>query len=223
MCGIVGILDHGSGDLKSVIEPMVQSLHHRGPDASGIWFDQQRGLALGHARLSILDLSPNGHQPMLSADGRYVVTYNGERYNFAELRHDLEQTGYRFRGDSDTEVRLAAMSHWGVEPAVSRCNGMFAFALWDRTTRTLYLVRDRLGEKPLYYGRSGKAFFFASELKALKAYPSFGADISRNVVALFMRHMYIPSPYSIYQGIFKLPPGTILTLDFRDTARTARP
>jgi asparagine synthase (glutamine-hydrolysing) len=223
MCGIVGVLDHRSRDLKSVIEPMVQSLHHRGPDASGIWLDQQCGLALGHARLSILDLSPNGHQPMLSEDGRYVVTYNGEIYNFAELRHDLEQTGYRFRGHSDTEVLLAAISQWGVEPAVSRCNGMFAFALWDRITRTLYLGRDRLGEKPLYYGRSGKTFFFASELKALKAYPSFKADISRNVVALFMRHMYISSPYSIYQGIFKLPPGTILTLDFRDTERTARP
>jgi len=225
MCGIVGVLKHQTGDLKAVMQPMVDALHHRGPEASGIWVDQQYGLALGHARLSILDLSPHGHQPMLSADGRYVVTYNGEIYNFAELRHELEQSGHRFRGHSDTEVLLAAISQWGVEPAISRCNGMFAFALWDRITRRLYLVRDRLGEKPLYYGRSGKMFLFASELKALKAYPSFKADINRNVVALLMRHMYIPSPYSIYHGIFKLPPGTILTLDLADTAseETARP
>jgi len=225
MCGIAGIFSPDSDKLVPVIGKMVEALHHRGPDDSGIWTEERAGLALGHARLSILDLSEAGHQPMHSASGRYVVTFNGEIYNFKSLRADLENLGHKFRGHSDTEVLLAAVSEWGVGKAVTRFNGMFAFALWDREARTLHLGRDRLGEKPLYYGWVGKTFLFASELKALRIHPDFKADIDRNAVALLMRHNCIPSPYSVYQGISKLPPGTILTINLMEAAagRTAGP
>jgi asparagine synthase (glutamine-hydrolysing) len=204
---------------------MVGAIRYRGPDDIGVWYDQVAGVALGHARLSILDLSPQGHQPMVSSSGRYVITYNGEVYNFAELRSELEQHGAIFRGHSDTEVMLAAFEQWGIEPAVNRFNGMFAFALWDRHAQRLHLVRDRIGEKPLYYGWTGRRFLFASELKALKVCPDFRGDIDRDAIALFMRHNYIPAPHSIYKGIYKLLPGTILTLDLQDVVdgRTAKP
>ncbi len=216
MCGISGFLECNTGNtedsFKIIIEKMNATLVHRGPDNGGSWYDIEAGIALGHRRLSIIDLSPEGNEPMISVSGRYVISYNGEIYNYQELRRELEGTGWQFRGNSDTEVMLAAFEKWGLVSSVKRFIGMFAFALWDRQERRLSLVRDRLGEKPLYYGWQGNTFLFASELKALRAYPGFHADIDRDAVALLMRYAYIPTPYSIYKGIKKLVPGTIITL-----------
>ena len=191
---------------------MADQLIHRGPDDSGVWVDAEAGIALGFRRLAIVDLSPTGHQPMTSANGRYVMVFNGEVYNFGELRNDLESRGHSFRGHSDTEVMLEAVSEWGLEAAVKKFVGMFAFALWDRRERLLHLVRDRLGIKPLYWGWQGKTFLFGSELKALRVHPGFDPEINRSALALYLRYGYIPQPYSIYQGIGKLPPGHILSL-----------
>ncbi len=212
MCGIAGILDHGGGDLERSISGMVDSLHHRGPDDFGTWIDKKVGLALGHKRLSILDLSPEGHQPMESASGRYVLTFNGEIYNFAELRRELGLKGHVFRGHSDTEVMLAAFEEWGIEKSVTRFIGMFAFGVWDRTEHTLTLVRDRLGKKPLYFGWMGRTFLFGSELKALRCHPDFRGEIDRDALALYLRHNYIPAPYCMYRNVYKLLPGCLLTV-----------
>lgn len=194
---------------------MSDTLVHRGPDDEGSFVDEAAGLALGFRRLSIIDLSPEGHQPMTSKDGRHVLIFNGEIYNFQELRRELEKLGHHWRGHSDTEVMLAAFTEWGFEPAIKLFNGMFALALWDKRERVLHLTRDRIGEKPLYYGFSGSTFLFGSELKALRAHPEFKAEINRDALALFLRYNYIPAPYSIYQGIYKLTPGTYLLLDER--------
>jgi asparagine synthase (glutamine-hydrolysing) len=217
MCGFAGFIDlHGQftyseNDLKK----MTSTLVHRGPDDHGTWFDRESCVGLGHQRLSILDLSADGHQPMISRNGNYVIVYNGEIYNFCELRAELEKKNHVFRGHSDTEVILSAVEEWGVDSAVKRFVGMFAFALWNRKERVLYLVRDRLGEKPLYYGWMGKVFLFGSELKALRVHPAWNGVINRSALALYMRHNYIPAPYSIYQGINKLLPGTMLTISNR--------
>ena len=217
MCGIAGFLDHSrrsdDREFQAIVLDMVQTLHHRGPDDSGVWSDAKAGIALGHRRLSILDLSPEGHQPMTSVCGRYVISFNGEIYNFKALRSELESLGFCFRGHSDTEVMLACISEWGLTSAVTRFNGMFAFALWDRLGRKLHLVRDRLGEKPLYYGWMGKSFVFASELKALRAHHLFVGDVSRDALTSYLRHNYIPAPYSIYQNVWKVQPGMIATID----------
>jgi asparagine synthase (glutamine-hydrolysing) len=189
---------------------MVKTLHHRGPDASGTWVDERNGLALGHARLSIIDLSSEGSQPMVSASGRYVLTYNGEVYNFRELRRDLDRRGHRFRGHSDTEVMLAAFDDWGVEKSLDRFIGMFAFGVWDSAERRLTLARDRLGKKPLYFGWMGGTFLFGSELKALQAHPAFHEEINRDVLALYLRHGYVPAPYCIYRNLYQLMPGSVL-------------
>jgi asparagine synthase (glutamine-hydrolysing) len=199
-------------ELCAIARRMATSLRHRGPEDEGVWADPARGIAFGHRRLSIIDLSAAGHQPMHSSCGRYVITFNGEIYNFKELRQELESLGKTFRGHSDTEAMLAAIAHWGVEAAVKRFNGMFAFALWDCEEKTLYLSRDRAGEKPLYYGWTGKTFLFASELKALHCHPAFRGEIDRDALAIYVRHNYIPAPHSIYQGIYKLTPGTLLTI-----------
>ena len=191
---------------------MMDPIRHRGPDDSGQWLDAQSGVALGFRRLSILDLTPAGHQPMLSANDRYVIVLNGEVYNFNLLRSELAALGYAFRGHSDTEVVLASICQWGIQEAVKRFNGMFAFALWDSRAHRLTLVRDRLGIKPLYYGWAGNVFLFGSELKALKAHPAFHAEIDRDALALYLRYNYIPAPYTVYTGFRKLMPGTILTL-----------
>jgi asparagine synthase (glutamine-hydrolysing) len=216
MCGITGFLDlnHSAPaeTLQATAKHMSDALRHRGPDDSGEWADPRCGIALGFCRLSIVDLSPAGHQPMLSADGRYGIVFNGEVYNFSQLRMELAGLGHAFQGHSDTEVMLAAICQWGIQDAVRHFNGMFAFALWDRQERQLHLVRDRLGIKPLYYGWAGSVFLFGSELKALKAHPAFRAEIDRGALALYLRHNYIPAPYTIYTGIYKLLPGTILTL-----------
>jgi asparagine synthase (glutamine-hydrolysing) len=215
MCGIVGFIDTkqamDSQQLASTVERMSSSLHHRGPEDGGTWTDAQAGVALGHRRLSIIDLSAAGHQPMQSACGRYVITYNGEIYNFKQLRQELGALGHRFRGHSDTEVMLAAISSWGLEVALEKFNGMFAFGLWDRRERTLHLSRDRAGEKPLYYGWAGATFAFCSELKALRQHPAFRPEINRDALAIYLRHNYIPAPQSIFKNIYKLPPATSLT------------
>jgi asparagine synthase (glutamine-hydrolysing) len=223
MCGISGTLQAtGSAfEWQKMLSQMAEALAHRGPDDSGFWFDPDAGIGLTQRRLSIVDLSPEGHQPMLSANGRYVVVFNGEIYNFKTLRAELETLGHRFRGHSDTEVMLAAICEWGLEAAVKRFIGMFAFALWDRHEKVLHLVRDRIGEKPLYYGWVGDVFLFGSELKALRAHPDWHGEIDRGALALFMRFSDIPTPYSIYKGICKLVPGTIFSLSL--AAREGRP
>ena len=217
MCGIVGFVDSSKAspaeEMRAIVGRMSASLIHRGPDDGGSWADSASGVALGHRRLSILDLTPEGHQPMLAADGRFVIVFNGEIYNFAELRDVLESAGHRFRGRSDTEVLLAGFCEWGVERTLKKCVGMFALALWDTSQRKLHLTRDRMGEKPLYYGWQRGIFIFGSELKALRAHSEWHADIDRNAVASLMRYGHVPAPYSIYRDIHKLPPGTVLTLD----------
>ena len=213
MCGIAGFLTRIKTDNSLAIATrMTEAIRRRGPDAIGHWLDIASGIALGHRRLAILDLTPAGAQPMVSHCGRYVIAFNGEIYSFAVIRGELEQAGVApaWRGHSDTEVMLAAIAAWGLEAALKKFVGMFAFALWDRETRTLSLARDRLGEKPLYYGWQGETFLFGSELKALRAHPGFRAEIDRDALTLFLRHNCIPAPYSIYQGIHKLPPGTFL-------------
>ncbi len=217
MCGITGYLEivprSTREELKATAVAMTATLDHRGPDDSGVWTDPSAGIALAHCRLSILDLSPFGAQPMHSGSGHYALSFNGEIYNFRALRSELESLGHTFRGHSDTEVMLASFSQWGVHQAVERFNGMFAFAVWDRKERLLHLARDRFGEKPLYYGWMGRTFMFASELKALRAHPDFEENIDRDVLALYFRHGYIPAPYSIYRSILKVLPGTVLTVD----------
>jgi asparagine synthase (glutamine-hydrolysing) len=221
MCGIAGILRPPGRDdacaLSEAAARMAGTLDHRGPDDGGTWSDPVAGVALGFRRLAIVDLSPLGHQPMESDSGRYVIVFNGEIYNFGDLRKKLEREGGGgFRGRSDTEVLLRAVERWGLGVALERCIGMFAFALWDRKQRLLHLVRDRVGEKPLYFGRAGGTFLFGSELKALRAYAGFDAEIDRDVLGVYMRRGYIPAPYSIYKNINKLTPGTVLTVDARD-------
>lgn len=217
MCGLAGFWQ-ASGHLteaaQSVVEGMARQIVHRGPDDQGIWLDKSAGFAIAHRRLSILDLSPQGHQPMISACSRYVIAYNGEVYNFEALRGELEQAraAPSWRGHSDTEVMLAAIARWGLEAALKKFVGMFAFALWDRENRALSLARDRLGEKPLYYGWQDDTFLFGSELKALRAHPAFRADIDSDALTLYLRHNAIPAPYSIYRGIHKLMPGTFLQI-----------
>ncbi len=217
MCGITGFWEIPDRDRESqqqILIRMSDQLYQRGPDDGGVWSDPEVGIGLGHRRLAIVDLSPEGHQPMRSPSDRYVLVFNGEIYNYKELRQQLEALGHGpWRGHSDTEVMLAAFTQWGIEGSLERFNGMFAFALWDRQQRKLYLSRDRLGEKPLYYGWCGNTLMFGSELKALKAHPEFNAAVDRDCVTLFLRYSYIPAPHCIYQGFSKLPPGTWVCFD----------
>ena len=214
MCGLTGFLatETASAEIGVYARRMVNTLAHRGPDDAGVWVDEDAGVALAHRRLSILDLSPAGHQPMLSASGRFVITYNGEIYNHLELRRALEERGSApaWRGHSDTETLLAAIEAWGIEKTVKAIVGMFAFAVWDRKMRMLTLARDRLGEKPLYYGWVRGALVFASELKAIRTYPGFDNPIERRALALFMRFNCVPTPWSIYADIWKLSPGCLV-------------
>lgn len=217
MCGIVGIHvpDHSSpAELRAEVTRMAAALQHRGPDDAGAWVAEDRGVALAHRRLSIIDLSEAGHQPMASRSGRFTLVFNGEIYNHLDIRAELASAGYvmPWRGHSDTETLLAAFEVWGVEAALQRTVGMFALAAWDARDEVLLLARDRFGEKPLYYGWAGDAFVFASELKALRVARGFRNAVCREALEQFLRFLYVPAPLSIYEGIFKLEPGCILTL-----------
>jgi asparagine synthase (glutamine-hydrolysing) len=237
MCGITGFMQSRSfsGEMARVIaSQMAERIAHRGPDDSGIWLDDIAGVAMAHQRLSIVDLSPAGSQPMISTSGRYVIVFNGEIYNHLELRCELEMAAQlnsstvevsakvNWRGHSDTETLLAGFEAWGIEATLKKTVGMFAIALWDREEKLLTLARDRVGEKPLYYGFQNKTFLFGSELKALKAHPDFVGEIDRDVLCLYLRHCYIPSPHSIYKGIHKLLPGTFLQVGL-DAGESSKP
>lgn len=225
MCGLVGFLnsDACQYDPMAIISKMTDALIHRGPDDGATWVHQNQDLALGHRRLSIIDLSSSGQQPMHSRDGRYVLVYNGEVYNFIELRKHLETKRHRFTGHSDTEVILALITEYGLERALPQISGMFALALWDHKEQTLSLARDRVGEKPLYYGLIGNHFVFGSELKAMKAHPQFNNPINRNSIALLMQFGYVPTPHSIYEKIYKLTPGTTLTISKANLSSLPQP
>lgn len=218
MCGITGLLHIGSKaiDIDNQVKKMTESLSHRGPDSYGNWSDLNMGVGLGHSRLAILDLSIHGAQPMHSNSGRYVISYNGEIYNHYDLRLELKAQGIsEWNGHSDTETLLASFEYFGIEETVKKCVGMFAFAVWDKADHSLTLARDRIGEKPLYYGwqSNNSLLLFGSELKALKANTFFNSEISRDSLGLFMRHNNIPCPYTIYNNIYKLSPGHILKIN----------
>lgn len=215
MCGIAGFLSTSvTADSEACALRMADTLGHRGPDDVGVWADASAGVALAHRRLAIIDLSPAGHQPMASGCGRYVIIFNGEIYNHFDLRKQLP--GVAWRGHSDTETLLAAIGAWGMDMTLRTLTGMFAFALWDRYERCLTLARDRIGEKPLFYGWNGETFLFGSELKALCAFPGWRGDIDREAAASYMRYGYVPLPHSIYRGIRKLTPGTFVTISATD-------
>ena len=217
MCGLAGYIAKPTVDqpgMQATVRRMASHLSHRGPDDSGEWVDGGCGVALGHRRLAIIDLTPQGHQPMTSHAGRFVLVFNGEIYNYRELRSELSAArGHiAWRGHSDTEVILEAFEHWGVAAALPRFNGMFALAVWDRLTRRLYLARDRFGEKPLYYAQVGNTFLFGSELKALAAHPAFVREIDRGALRLYMRFNYVPAPYTIHSCARKLPASSFLAI-----------
>ena len=213
MCGITGFIEKTEKKIaESNLNLMVQEIKHRGPDSNGIWYDENNGIGLAHARLSILDLTSAGHQPMASYSERYIISFNGEIYNHLLLRENLKKSGINiiWRGHSDTETLLACIDTWGLEKTIKKCSGMFAIVIFDKKENSIYLIRDRMGEKPLYYGVQNGVFLFGSELKALKRHPAFQGEIDRNSLALQLKYNYIPTPYSIYKGIKKLTPGTIL-------------
>ena len=216
MCGIAGMIDWRAATsadaLRSIGEAMIETVRHRGPDAGAVWVEAESGAALGQRRLAIIDLSPSGAQPMHSADRRYVITFNGEIYNYRDIRRELQAAGHSMRGESDTEVLLEACALWGVEAAIARAIRMFAFALWDRKTRSLTLARDRLGIKPLYYAATPERVVFASQLKAFRAAPDWRPTIDDDAVVGYLRHAYIAQPRTIYREAEKLAPGHILTL-----------
>ena len=215
MCGFAGFLataDQSSDALAYSVRKMIDPIAHRGPDAAGTWVDERAGLALGFRRLAIIDVSPAGHQPMRSASGRFVIAFNGEVYNFEQLRDELEPLGAVFQGHSDTEVILAAFERWGIVPSVKRFVGMFAMAVWDTERRELTLVRDRLGKKPLYIYREPGLVTFGSELKALFAGPSFDRAIDQEALSAYLRYLYVPAPRTIFKHARKLPQGHVLQL-----------
>ncbi|WLA54604.1 MULTISPECIES: asparagine synthase (glutamine-hydrolyzing) [Bradyrhizobium] len=210
MCGISGIWERDGctlQDLKRRASAMTQTLSHRGPDDSGVWLSEQAGIAFGQRRLAIIDLSSLGHQPMVSANGRYTITFNGEIYNFRELKAELDRCGVQFRGHSDTEVVVEGFAQWGVKSTIARLNGMFAIAAWDAGERQLFLARDRMGEKPLYWAIFDGLVLFGSELKALRAHPGWKPSLNRGAIAAFLRQGYVPGPFTIYEGVYKLPPA----------------
>lgn|SRR5579872_3057615 len=222
MCGIAGILLTRASNPRhlAAIDAMVATLDHRGPDSGGVWLDRDSGIALGHRRLAIVDLSDAGHQPMLSADENLVMTFNGEIYNFDRLRPGLAARGHRFHGDSDTEVMLAAFESYGVEEALTQFSGMFAAGIWDRKRRVLHLVRDRMGKKPLYVAMANGALLFASELKAILAYPDFRPTVDKRALTMMLRQGWMPDHHCIWKGVFKLPPGSMLSVRVEDLETT---
>lgn len=216
MCGFTGFIDKGDvrkrSDIHHIARGMMGTLNHRGPDHADLWQDPDVPVVLGHLRLSILDLSSEGNQPMSSSSDRYVIVYNGEVYNYLDLQKDLESQGVIFHGRSDTEVILAAIEQWGLNLAIQKINGMFAFALWDRKEREIHFARDRLGKKPLYIGWAGQSLVFGSELKALCAYPDFRGEINRQALGLYMQYGYVPAPHCIYKNVISLPAGHRLSV-----------
>lgn len=226
MCGLAGFLHRASSfdaeEMQGIAKRMGDTIRHRGPDDEGQWCDPRTGIALAHRRLSIVDLSPLGHQPMVSSCGRYVIAYNGEVYNFTDMRAELAALGRPFRGQSDTEVIVEGAAVWGIEATLTRLIGMFAVALWDRQDQTLWLARDRLGIKPLYWGQIGELFVFGSELKALVAQGGWTPKIDQGALGAFFRHGYVPAPHTIYQGIHKLAPGAILCFQPGQAPRESR-
>mgnify|MGYP000332433179 CR=1 FL=1 len=215
MCGIVGVISPNNCKVDiTTLKLMSQQISHRGPDDSGYWVDETSRIGLAHRRLSVIDTTLAGHQPMESISNRYVIVFNGEIYNHSDIRQALELKNYNhnWNGHSDTETLLAGFEVFGIEETIKRAVGMFAFAVWDNNENTLVLGRDRIGEKPLYYGWQGDTFLFGSELKALKQHPAFKTEINRDAITLLLRHNYIPAPYSIYQGISKLEPGCLLSV-----------
>jgi asparagine synthase (glutamine-hydrolysing) len=220
MCGIAGFIQWSSRSSPDALREnglaMARVMSHRGPDDEGVWVDAEAGICLVHRRLSIIDLSSEGRQPMTSACGRYVIVFNGEIYNHASLRKSLTAAGHSFRGGSDTEVMLVAIAAWGLRRALESFVGMFSFALWDDERREVTLARDRMGEKPLYYGISGHTFLFASEIKSIRAHPDWRGKVSRTALAVLMRKGYIPAPLSIYEEVRKLFPGTFLVVKLSD-------
>lgn len=222
MCGIAGILlspEHTDPKSLEPIGYMTSSLRHRGPDGQGLWIDRDAGIALGHRRLAIVDLSSTGRQPMRSVSGRYIITFNGEIYNFRDLRRQLEDAGCQFHGTGDTEVLLCAVELWGLEAALKRFAGMFAFALWDLKTRTLHLARDRMGKKPLYVALAGGSLVFASELKAIRCFPSFQAEIDLEAAGNMLSQGWVPDQACIWRNAFKLPPGSFLSVKSSDLGK----
>ena len=216
MCGIAGVFGSlRKEELDMCAHKMSVALTHRGPDDFGIWSDEKSGIAFGHRRLSVVDLSLAGHQPMISPCGNFSVIFNGEIYNHLQLREKLNDSTYKqsWRGHSDTETLVSAFSQWGIKKTLGQLVGMFAIAVWDIKNKKLYLIRDRFGEKPLYYGWSNGVFLFGSELKALQAYKNFNNIVDRNALSLYMQYMYVPSPYSIFKDVYKLDPGCILQID----------
>lgn len=209
MCGFAGVLGPRSGE--DDVRRMCTAIRHRGPDDSGVWSDGA-GLVLGHRRLAVVDLTSAGHQPMHSTSGRWAIVFNGEIYNHQDLRDELDDSAAAWRGHSDTETLLAGIERWGLAATLQRCVGMFGLALWDRRDGILHLARDRFGEKPLYYGWQGDVFMFASDVAAMRAHPRFSSRVDRSAVALLMRHNYIPAPWSIYEGVSKVMPGSIVSL-----------
>ena len=228
MCGITGFLDPthqiSASQYQTVISKMTKSLFHRGPDDFGQWNNAESGLALGHRRLSIMELTKRGHQPMHSLCDRFCLIYNGELYNHNEIRIELEKLrgGLKWKGASDTQVVIEAISFWGIKKALKRFSGMFAFALWDKRDHVIHLARDRIGEKPLYYGWLGNIFVFASELKAIRQHPSWLGEINRDALALYLQYGYVPSPYSIYKNFFKLLPGTFFSLSVNEVLQLGK-
>ena len=221
MCGLVGILDPYEFRLDSArlqIERMLNQINHRGPDGSGTYYDPEVGLAFGHRRLSIIDLSDNGKQPMASSSGRFVIVYNGEIYNFMEIKNQLllEQHELALRGDSDTEILLQAIEVWGLEKTLDEINGMFAFALYDKSDRSITLVRDRIGEKPLYYSTENGKLYFSSELKSFRELRHLRGNIDRNALVSYLRHGYVPASKTIFEGIKKLEPGSLIRVRNQD-------
>ncbi|MGI0116912.1 asparagine synthase (glutamine-hydrolyzing) [Zooshikella sp. RANM57] len=214
MCGFAGFFSRSNlFGAQQILTDMGNVIYHRGPDDYGVWFDTEAGVGLSHRRLSIVDLTPAGHQPMFSSTGRFVIVFNGEIYNHLNLRDELNSlcVSPAWRGHSDTETLLAGFEAWGIKKTIEKSIGMFAFAVWDSQQKKLILGRDRIGEKPLYYGLLGDTFLFGSELKALKAHPLFNGEINRDALSLLLKHSYIPAPYSIYKNIYKLKPGNLLT------------